>query len=56
MMGGIAIPHNYALAGHSDIAPLRKTDPGPHFEWSRLRRETSLDARYFPYLKFSDSR
>ncbi|WP_233832169.1 1,6-anhydro-N-acetylmuramyl-L-alanine amidase AmpD [Paraburkholderia sp. ZP32-5] len=45
-----------ALAGHSDIAPLRKTDPGPHFEWSRLQRETSLDARYFPYLKFSDTR
>ncbi|HEY1999749.1 1,6-anhydro-N-acetylmuramyl-L-alanine amidase AmpD [Paraburkholderia sp.] len=42
-----------ALAGHSDIAPGRKTDPGPHFEWSRLQRDTALAARYFPYLKFS---
>ncbi len=26
------------LLGHADIAPGRKTDPGPAFDWMRLRR------------------
>lgn len=25
-----------AIVGHSDIAPVRKTDPGPFFEWKRI--------------------
>lgn len=33
---------NRKIAGHSDISPGRKSDPGPAFDWLRLYDELSL--------------
>jgi AmpD protein len=30
------------IAGHCDISPARKTDPGPSFDWSRFRKSIDL--------------
>jgi len=37
LLGGYATLSAEHIAGHSDIAPGRKTDPGAVFDWGRLR-------------------
>ena len=43
----IALQQRYPLrdvAGHEHVSPGRKTDPGPHFEWRRLRSMLQVHA------------
>jgi AmpD protein len=36
------------LAGHEHVAPGRKFDPGPGFEWRAFQKSLGLADRYFP--------
>jgi N-acetyl-anhydromuramoyl-L-alanine amidase len=38
----LAYPSIAGLAGHEEIAPGRKTDPGPHFDWQRVVKESGF--------------
>jgi len=37
------------FAGHSDIAPERKTDPGIYFDWKKFQKETGIPAEKLPF-------
>ncbi len=37
------------FAGHSDIAPGRKTDPGIYFDWKKFQKETGISSERLPY-------
>ena len=40
LMADGSIPADH-IVGHSEIAPGRKTDPGPGFDWQRLRQSVN---------------
>ena len=49
LLGSVALCYPIAaVAGHEHVAPGRKLDPGPGFDWARLRAALGWPARCFP--------
>lgn len=42
------------IAGHEDIAPGRKSDPGAGFDWQLLREKLILSNSFFPPVRLDD--
>lgn len=40
---------NLQFAGHSDIAPNRKTDPGIYFDWQKFQKATGIPLEKMPF-------
>lgn len=46
-----ALLQNYPIAhmaGHEHVAPGRKNDPGPGFDWHQFQQSVGLSSRFFP--------
>jgi len=43
------------IAGHEDIAPGRKSDPGAGFDWQLLREKLILSNSFFPSARLDDN-
>jgi AmpD protein len=44
-----AVYPNLQFAGHSDIAPGRKTDPGIQFSWQKFQAKTGIPVKKIPF-------
>ena len=44
-----SIYSNLQFAGHSDIAPGRKTDPGIQFDWKKFQAKSDISVAKLPF-------